>query len=488
MNKTSVARRVLSLSIVAYLGYNFLLGCGSPLDQNSQKPAVCEAIDPIKLDLMALYQSEFYQYKVHPHLLPVLNTATDYYDQYGAPQQAKLVHLYNQHGKPVLNKAHVMYQDRLLPTLLPYLDTCKIYLDQAKIYADPYVAKATQKALLAQEAIEYQWHHTLPPHVQRACDATFHTVKEWYERAEQTDMVPILLDFYWHLVDFMQYQFWPAIQSSHVTHKLKSEYDQYLKQYVDQHLKPVWVKYNDQVHLDQWLAHVLAVLPQRTIQQATSGSLMAQTKTSTVPTTTQDIPITQKVVSQPTLAETIGINHDEDIVKETSVASATKAVVTENHVVPVPEEKELFEQNPVPPQSPTHFDAQGKEDVLEQKVIKPVKENVEAVKENANTEKQVVEEKVEEAKKAADENIVKPLKQAKEQVMDHVEEAKDAAKVKMEDVKEIMEDRVVDIKQTVEENTNEAKKQQKRLKKLLKTKQKRLKKMLKKTPRKQKIV
>ncbi|KAI8336451.1 hypothetical protein EDC96DRAFT_524047, partial [Choanephora cucurbitarum] len=351
--RKSFPRRVLSWSIAAYLGYYAFAGCGSPLDQNSEKPAVCGPIDTLKLDANALFENKIYPHaypiymsKLHPYVSPAANKAMAYYEQYGipaqtqlidyyklygAPAQTRLIEYYDQHGKPMVNQASArvkeIYQEKVAPS-------ASLYLNQAKTVTEPHLEKMQ---LLAQQ----QWDNA-PPHVKRAFYSTIKAIQDWYKQAESTDLVPILIEFYYKTIDFFQYQLWPAIQSNPLTYQIKSNYDQHAKAYVDLHLKPLWTKYNDHVHLDQLLAHLWAAVPQRPkavssspspiLKDQTVGSSIGQIKTPESAESASEAPAAITTTTAP-------------IVKSVEEAlPATPAPVVEQPIIPHQQDKEQTQE------------------------------------------------------------------------------------------------------------------------------------------------
>ncbi|KAG1074611.1 hypothetical protein G6F42_025694 [Rhizopus arrhizus] len=140
-NKKKSYRRFLSLSLATYLGYTFFYACGSPFDETSDKPAICGAIDPIKLDLYKVYQSDYYQSNIDPHVAPIVSKISGIYNDYGVPAQVKVVSLYDQYGRPRMNEGCVrasQFQDpiaALLPRSIqasyPSTTFCKAAMGQS---------------------------------------------------------------------------------------------------------------------------------------------------------------------------------------------------------------------------------------------------------------------------------------------------------------------------------------------------------------------
>jgi hypothetical protein len=326
--KKNSARRLLPLSIVAYLGYSYFCACGSPFDNTTDKPAICQAIDPIKLDIYAAYQSDFYKTNLDPYIAPVVVRANKLYHVYGIPAQTKLVNLYQQHGKPVVDYGCLQ--------ATPYLNNVKgnlrntkgnYYFVKAKLA--PYCDEATAKVNKVQAFIQYQYEQ-LPPPVIQAKDKAQATVLYWIDRAENTDLVPVLTKYYEMLVELYHYYFVPL--SDHVTHHAKQQYDAHLKLYVDEHVKPLLIKCNDRVHLDQLLGRARALLNQRELSHSvtrdeTVATTIGEIKTpTTTPKTVKDIPITTTgTVVSPVHKET----HVNIVDKAEEIASAIKDKVKE---------------------------------------------------------------------------------------------------------------------------------------------------------------
>lgn len=359
-----MARTFVSLSIVAYLGYYSLYACGSPYDTKSDKPAVCSAIDPIKLDVISLFESNYYKKNIDPYVSPAVNKANEVYHDYGLPLQIKANDFYWKHGKPGLDNAYIqannliinhgipiyqkkiapiyknnivpiyqknilpvyqkkvlpIYQKNVAPVINPYIKQAQPYLNQARPYINgvkPYINQAkpyvygirnidvnqikplyengvktmSLRANEAQVLLQDKFNQ-LPPSVHHYKDIVLY----WIDRAENTDLVPILIKFYWNIIDFYQSEFLPLFHSNPSVNQLKLYYNQNAKAYVDQHIKPFLLQVNQHIHVDQLLAHILSCLPTR-LAETTEQVFAAKTssthvKTSTAVPKTQHVPIT----------------------------------------------------------------------------------------------------------------------------------------------------------------------------------------------------
>ncbi|CEP17688.1 hypothetical protein [Parasitella parasitica] len=299
-NKKKIFRRILSLSIVTYLGYNFIYACGSPFDGNSDKPAICEAIDPIKLDLYKVYESEYYQTNIDPHVGPFVSTVSGLYNNYGVPAQEKLSYLHEQYGKPLVNEGRLqasqVYALHVFPKLSPYIEKSKIHVDQVKAQLQPYLKETLKQADIAQNFAKQLWNN-LPTPVKEAKDRAIETVLEWYHSAENTDLAPILIDIYWRIVDFYQYHFRPFIQTHPATAHVNTFYDENVKDFVDKNVKPLLLLVKDRTHVDELFNHALTLLPKRPVKseprKATVASSIIETKTPVTATKrVSDIAIT----------------------------------------------------------------------------------------------------------------------------------------------------------------------------------------------------
>ncbi|KAL0582146.1 hypothetical protein ABG067_008112, partial [Albugo candida] len=131
--KKSLARKFMSLSIVAYLGYSTFYACGSPFDRTSEKPLICSAIDPIKLDIYSLFQSDYYKQHLHPYVSPVINKATRAYHDYGVPAQHQVVDIYYKHGQPNLNRAYGQVVDTYYKHGQPNLERAYVQVNHVVV-------------------------------------------------------------------------------------------------------------------------------------------------------------------------------------------------------------------------------------------------------------------------------------------------------------------------------------------------------------------
>ncbi|KAL9557610.1 hypothetical protein PS6_001727 [Mucor atramentarius] len=306
-NKKKSYRRFLSLSLATYLGYNFFYACGSPFDETSDKPAICGAIDPIKLDLYKVYQSDYYQSNIDPHVAPIVSKISGIYNDYGVPTQVKVVSLYDQYGRPRMNegcvRASQLYAQYVEPNVSPLVEKSKVQANQVKIQLQPYYQEASKQAIQAQHFAKQQWDN-LPPPVKHAKDQAVDKVLELYHRAENTDLLPILSEVYWKIVDFYQYQFIPFIQTHPTTAQVNKFYDENIRSFVDTNVKPLLLFVKDHTtHVNQLFNHALTLLPQRPLSneppKSTVASSIVETKTPVTGATkiVSDIPPTTAIAA-----------------------------------------------------------------------------------------------------------------------------------------------------------------------------------------------
>lgn len=343
-NKKKSLRRFLSLSLVSYLGYNFFYACGSPFDKASDKPAICEGIDPIKLDLYRLYQSDYYQSNINPRVAPIISTVSGLYNDYGVPAQIKAASFYDQHGKPLVNTGYQqvshVYAQHVEPKVSYLVANSKIHADQARIQLQPYYQQASKTATQAQLFAKQQWDN-LPPPVKQQADQAINKVLEYYQIAEQTDMVPILAETYWKIIDFYQYQFIPFIKTHPTTAHVQKFYDENIKSFVDTHITPCLMLFKDHTtHVNQLFNHALTLLPQRSLSNAplksTVASSIVETKTPIIDATKviSEIPLTTTTAATATSATTKAIKSKAQV--SSSAEPASSAVGAKEEAVSTP--------------------------------------------------------------------------------------------------------------------------------------------------------
>lgn len=281
---------------------------------------------------------------------PVVVRATGLYNDYGVPAQVKLVSLYKQYGKPLVNegcvRASQVYAQHLEPKLSPLVEKSKIQADQAKIHLQPYLQEATKQAIIAQNFAKQQW-EDLPPPVKQAKDQAVDTVLELYHRAENTDLIPILIDIYWKIIDFYQYQFVPFIQTHPTTAHVNKFYEENVKKYVDENVKPLLLLVKDRTHVNQLFNHALTLFPQRPLinepKKSTVASSIVETKT---PVTTakaiSNIPITATTTAATSVSTSTKKVVTTKVVKSESKASTAKAFSAEPTLSAVPIKEEAI--------------------------------------------------------------------------------------------------------------------------------------------------
>lgn len=419
---------------MSYLSYHALYACGSPFE-TGDKPAICAGIDPIKLDLYSLYQSKFYKTNAEPYISPLIEKGNDIYLEYGIPVQSRLSELYLQYGKNRIDQgciqAHQVYKyqvepfymDRVAPLIGPYLAQAKPYYNsKIEILLD----QSTKKAYEARAILQYKLNN-LPPAINQVKENAEEQISYWIQRAENTDLIPILEKLYWAIIDFFQFDLLPAIKYSHVATEMNSYYNANMKQYVDLNIKPVLAP----LQLAKLLHFIHAYLPTRPepiaeqVFAATTASTQIKTASIIVPKT-KDIPITPPAASAKTVTitskkqsapafatttqqkpeATIGkyVSNNEDIIHETSVKPTTETVHapdtdkkeaiyvptcnsaeeqliiantdknvqtvrTDKHLVAVPSDKDLFEVHKKDMDIPAQPTSANNEEVENQYVI-----------------------------------------------------------------------------------------------------------------------
>lgn len=250
----SRVRSLLSLVIITYLIHACYI-CGSPFEATTGKPAVCEAIDPIKMDLYSLYQSDLYQKKIDPYIGPVFKKGSELYFTYGIPTTQKLSFFCTQYAKPQIsqgcNRMHVLLKDQLEPYLAkatpyvkPYYDAAMPYYDAVKSYYDnakPYIIKLQSVRpehfdgvckTLNEKLIQFQ---IMVGQVLDLLPSPLYEVKEnilaKIREAETTELVPVLKRVYSASVDFIQFELIPYVKKSPVFIELNLYYITHVKPY-----------------------------------------------------------------------------------------------------------------------------------------------------------------------------------------------------------------------------------------------------------------
>lgn len=330
--------------------YSSLYACGSPFDQSVDKPLICEAIDPIKLDLYALYQSHYYQTKIDPYVAPLVRKGMDYYHDYGVPAQIKLNEIYLKQVKPEVIRGtvrviagyekhvHPVYVKKIAPVIQPYVDQAKPHIHHAKSYLDkvkekqikPLYYQATEKALEAQKLIQHKYEN-LPPHIKQVEIDVKNKVMSWVDQAENLEMAPILLDLYWSIVDFYQLHFLPMLHANPAVNQIKLFYNENAKTHFDEKVKPLIAQLNNKVHLDVLFQHIISflpaerqIIPEEPVYTAKSAYIQPKTSTSVVVPKTQHVPITSPAASVKTVT----------ISKGSSSSSSSSSTTTTDIAVP----------------------------------------------------------------------------------------------------------------------------------------------------------
>jgi hypothetical protein len=304
------------------MGYTFFYACGSPFDQAADKPAICQSIDAIKLDIYAAYQSDFYKSNLDPYIAPATAKANEIYWTYGIPTQTTLINLYQQHGKPVIDsgwlQAKHAYDTKIIPAATPYLENAKNNVQNVKdnYYVVKYklVSHYDEAAVKVQAFIKDQYEH-MPPSVIQVQESMLY----WIDRAENTDLLPILTKYYHLFIEFCyyHYRYHYVPLSNQITEQTKQRYGEYIK--------PLLIQYSNQ--FDQALDHARTLLKEKRVpprsltKQKTVASTIAEIKTPTTTTKTlEDIPIS-------TGTATVALPHQETLVSIVDKAKEAVASV-----------------------------------------------------------------------------------------------------------------------------------------------------------------
>lgn len=314
---------------MAYLGYNFFYACGSPSEPSTDKPAICESIDTLKLDIWFASQTVYYKLTVDQWVAPIARRVDTMYQTYYVPSQTKLVNHYLYHGKPLVDDVYLqimhIYKDDILPAATPYLNSAKDNLSFvkgkyhiAKAKIAPYYDQITAEVGQAQSFIKHQYDQLPPPLIQAIAEAQ-EAIFYWINRVESTDLVPVLIKYYHILLEYYYDHVFPLTEQA--AKHAKQQYNTHLKQYVDEHVKPLLIAYNERAHLDQLFDRARALLNQKDLPHYTSrGETVASTIVEIkTPTTTGTIAKT--VVTPPHKETHINI---VDKAKESAASASDK--------------------------------------------------------------------------------------------------------------------------------------------------------------------
>ena len=329
----------MSWSIVTYLTYATFYKCGSPYDQNKDKPAICEAIDPIKLDIISLFQSDYYKENLDPYIGPAANKPNEYYIKHGVPAKAKADVVYRRHVKPKMifaaiktirfgqTKVYPFYIDHVAPLVIqakPHIDKANaFYNKELKPLYDQALTKSNELKVYMQD-IDNKLHPTALS-VKKGLEALYH-------RIDNTDMMPLIIKWYWTTVDFYQFKVIPMIKHSQAFNYVKVYYSTNLKGWVDQHVTPLIVQINDKVHLDQLLYTILSHLPKRPavtkkpVYTAKEFSTQAKTASTSV-SQTQSVPVTSAATYK-TVQVTTPVPASTTVASTTTHVQTTRAAST----------------------------------------------------------------------------------------------------------------------------------------------------------------
>lgn len=295
-------RRLLSWSIIGYFSYYFFYGCGSPFDITHEKPGICEPIDTLKLDLYSFLESAYFKTNVSPYI----DNLKDHYLQYGLPIQKKSQAILNNYGVPLQKKGKQVFHETITPKFNEILSNPLVQEKKAhvhKVYNDqlsPWLEQIQQRLQVVQDTVTKKY-HDLPPPVAKRIDQ----LVGLYHQAENTELKPILIKYYWILVDFYNNQFEPLVYHNQYIEQLKTWVNQHeqiqtyrqqfypqYQQYVESSAKLLKKKF----HLEALYQHLLSLLPQRpTTPKQTVGSSIIETKTPEKVHKTIDIPITSSI-------------------------------------------------------------------------------------------------------------------------------------------------------------------------------------------------
>ncbi|KAI9478354.1 MAG: hypothetical protein EXX96DRAFT_539457 [Benjaminiella poitrasii] len=241
-------RHLFSFSLITYVGYYFLRGCGSPFDDNSKnmKPVICQAIDPIKIDLYNAYHSEFYKNNIDPVVIQASNWCKKQYESQEAIQKVvknTMLH-YNQYCKPLVQEGAAKTQSYVdhttktfMPIVDPYIEQLRSFIDKANDYTYQVIIK---QQLMPQIQIikDILWHQLLPLPLRRILKQTYDVSLEWFDKAENMDMMTFLTHLEHAVINFYQHQLMPHYIRPMIV-KVQERYDDlHLEEFVDRHLKP----------------------------------------------------------------------------------------------------------------------------------------------------------------------------------------------------------------------------------------------------------
>lgn len=275
--------------------------------------------------------------------IPASFKAQEFYFQHGKPRleqswaqaqhvyQHQVVPTYKNKVVPVYkNKVLPVYNQKVAPYVNPYLEKAQPYINQVEPYYTNQVKPIFHQAITkAYEAKTFVENYNLPSSIKLYKDTAQAKIIYWIDKAENTDLMPILVKLYWTTIDFYNQEFLPVLNQSHVITRIKLYYKQHIKPFVDQHIVPILMEINHRVHLDQVVQHVLSWLPQErpieveeVVYTASSMNTQSKTEDEQVTPTTKEIPITPPVEEQEETAK------QKKVIKTVTVVSKKTAIVT----------------------------------------------------------------------------------------------------------------------------------------------------------------
>lgn len=207
------------------------------------------------MDIYALFNSGYTKNHVSPYLIDPIKTG---YQHYGLPIYKKSQDLYQSYSVPFQEKSKQVYDRSIAPKVdqllsSPFIQQKQNYIQN--LYHDkmsPFMKQTKANYQATQETI-YKKYSELPPPILN----TFHQLKIVYDKAENTELTPILLNYYWAMVEFYQGQFklW-TLRNRYVLHlktwigQQEPIYRQHLSSYFQRHVKPYAGLLNEKLH--QW--------------------------------------------------------------------------------------------------------------------------------------------------------------------------------------------------------------------------------------------
>lgn len=278
------------MSIIGYLSYYFFYGCGSLFDVTHQeKPAICEPIDTIKLDLLSLLETSYFKTNISPYI-------NKHYQDYGLPIQKKAQDIYNIYGM----KGKKVFDQTVAPKVNDFLSNNPFLQEKKshmyKVYnnqLNPWFKEIQKQYEVVQDTVTKKY-HDLPPFVVENIDRLI----DLYHKAENTELMPILIKYYWIITDFYNEQLEKLVYRNQYVQHLKAWVNQQeqFQQFYNNHIQPYAALLHKKFHLERLYQHIVSLLPQRpTAPKETVGSSIIETKTPETVHKTIEISITSPV-------------------------------------------------------------------------------------------------------------------------------------------------------------------------------------------------